>query len=93
MFAAILIILILPIADIGKTKGFQFRPLNKIAFFIFIGNFIVLLIIGAKHVEQPYVFIGQFSTIFYFLYFIVIVPCLSRIEDLLGYPHSPVKTV
>jgi hypothetical protein len=32
MIAAILVILALPMADLGKTKGFQFRPLSKIMF-------------------------------------------------------------
>jgi ubiquinol-cytochrome c reductase cytochrome b subunit len=77
MFAAILVILVLPLVDLGRTKGFQFRPLNKIGFFIFIANFLILLIIGAKHVEDPYVLIGQCATIFYFSYFSIIIPILS----------------
>ncbi len=48
MFAAILVILVLPLVDLGRTKGFQFRPLNKIGFFIFIANFLILLIILSK---------------------------------------------
>jgi ubiquinol-cytochrome c reductase cytochrome b subunit len=32
MLMAILIILILPITDLGRSKGFQFRPLSKIMF-------------------------------------------------------------
>ena len=81
MFAAILVILVLPLVDLGRTKGFQFRPLNKIGFFIFIANFLILLIIGAKHVEDPYVLIGQCATIFYFSYFSIIIPILSWIEN------------
>ena len=36
MFSAILIILILPITDLGRTKGLQFRPLSKIIFYVFV---------------------------------------------------------
>ena len=50
MFSAILVILILPLIDLGKTKGLQFRPLSKIAFYIFVANFLVLMQLGAKHV-------------------------------------------
>ncbi len=32
MLTAILIILILPITDLGRSKGLQFRPLSKLAF-------------------------------------------------------------
>ena len=33
MFAAILAIMLLPITDLGRSKGFQFRPLSKFVFF------------------------------------------------------------
>jgi len=32
MFSAILAILLLPLVDLSKVKGLQYRPLNKIAF-------------------------------------------------------------
>ena len=52
MFSAILAIMLLPITDLGRSKGLQFRPLNKIAFYIFVANFLVLIMsLGAKHVE------------------------------------------
>ncbi len=53
MFAAILILLVMPFTDLGRTRGLQFRPLSKIAFFIFVANFLILMQIGAKHVETP----------------------------------------
>ncbi len=83
MFSAILIILILPITDLGKTKGLQFRPLSRIFFYFFVVNFFILLILGSKHVEDPFIVFGQISTIFYFLYFIIIVPFISIIENTL----------
>ena len=85
MFSAILIILVLPVVDLGKTKGLQFRPINKIAFYVFIVDFLMLMQLGAKHVESPYIELGQISTILYFSYFIVIYPVLSLIENILMY--------
>jgi hypothetical protein len=32
MLAAILIILALPVVDLGRTQGLQFRPLSKVVF-------------------------------------------------------------
>jgi len=83
MFSALLIILILPITDLGKTKGLQFRPLSRIFFYFFVVNFIILLQLGAKHVEDPFIVFGQISTSFYFLYFLVIVPFISIVENTL----------
>ena len=71
MFSAILILLTLPITDLGKTKGLQFRPLSKIAFYIFVANFLILMQLGAKHVESPFIEFGQISTVLYFAYFLI----------------------
>ena len=83
MFSAILIILVLPISDLGKNRGIQFRPLSKINFFIFVSNFLILMQLGAKHVESPFIEFGQISTILYFSYFLIIVPIVSLIENTL----------
>jgi ubiquinol-cytochrome c reductase cytochrome b subunit len=81
MFAAILALIAMPITDLSKLRGVQFRPLSKIAFFIFVANFLVLMQIGAKHVETPFIEFGQISTVLYFAHFFVIVPALSIIEN------------
>jgi ubiquinol-cytochrome c reductase cytochrome b subunit len=81
MFSAILSLLIMPFADLGKSRGIQFRPLSKIAFYIFVSNFLVLMILGAKHVESPFIELGQISTIIYFSYFLIIVPIISLVEN------------
>ena len=83
MFSAILAIMLLPVVDLGRSKGLQFRPLSKIAFYIFVANFLVLMQLGAKHVESPFIEFGQISTVLYFAHFIVIVPVLSILENTL----------
>jgi len=83
MFSAILIILVLPITDLSRNRGIQFRPLSKIAFYIFVANFLILMQLGAKHVESPFIEFGQISTVLYFSYFIVIVPFVTLIENTL----------
>ena len=30
----------MPFTDLGRSRGIQFRPLSKIAFYVFIGNFL-----------------------------------------------------
>jgi ubiquinol-cytochrome c reductase cytochrome b subunit len=83
MFSAILAIMLLPITDLGRSKGLQFRPLSKLAFYLFVANFLVLLQLGAKHVESPFIEFGQISTLLYFSHFIFIVPFVSLIENTL----------
>jgi ubiquinol-cytochrome c reductase cytochrome b subunit len=81
MFLAIFIILIMPITDLSKYRGIQFRPFSKIAFYIFVANFLILMQLGAKHVESPFIELGQISTVLYFSHFLIIMPLVSYIEN------------
>ena len=83
MLMAILIILILPITDLGRSKGFQFRPLSKFMFWVFVVNFLILMKLGACHVESPFIELGQISTALYFSHFLIIIPMVSLIENTL----------
>ena len=81
MFAAILSLLLLPIADVSRSRGMQFRPLSKVAFYAFVANFLILMQLGAKHVESPFIEFGQISTFLYFLYFTVVMYGVTIIEN------------
>jgi ubiquinol-cytochrome c reductase cytochrome b subunit len=81
MFSAIFIILTLIFLDTSKVRGFQFKPLSKIFIYIFAAIFVGLMILGAKHVESPYIEYGQVTTIIYFLYFLVVLPILCYQEN------------
>ena len=81
MFSAILALLTMPFTDLSKLRGIQFRPLSKIAFYIFIANFLILMQLGAKHVESPFIEFGQISTALYFSHFLLIVPFITLLEN------------
>jgi hypothetical protein len=81
MISDILMLLVLPFTDLGRSRGLQFRPLSKIALYIFIANFLILMVLGAKHVESPFIEFGQISTVLYFSHFLIIVPFISLLEN------------
>jgi ubiquinol-cytochrome c reductase cytochrome b subunit len=81
MFTAILALLLMPFTDLSNLRGIQFRPLSKIAFFVFVANFLILMQLGAKHVESPFIEFGQISTALYFSHFLVIVPFITLLEN------------
>jgi len=81
MFSAILILLSMPFTDLSRSRGIQFRPLSKIAFYIFVANFLILMVLGAKHVESPFIEFGQISTVIYFSHYLIIVPVISLLEN------------
>jgi len=83
MFGSLLILLILPLTDLSRIRGNQFRPAMKIAFWFFVVDFFILMWIGSQHPNSPYVEIGQFATTFYFAWFLVIVPFIGLSENTL----------
>jgi len=42
------------------------------------------MVLGAKHVESPYIELGQITTVIYFGYFLVLVPGISLLENSFG---------
>ena len=84
MFAAILILLILPVVDQSNIRGLTFKPVSKLLFLIFIANFLTLRVLGAKHVEAPYIVIGQICTFIYFAYFLFLVAGSSLLSNFIA---------
>jgi ubiquinol-cytochrome c reductase cytochrome b subunit len=92
MFTALVILLALPITDISRLRGAQFKPLSKILFYIFGANFLLLMALGAKHVETPFIEFGQISTVLYFSYFIILLPITGIIENTVVYFSTESKS-
>nr|YP_004733520.1 apocytochrome b [Candida frijolesensis]ADK72529.1 apocytochrome b [Candida frijolesensis] len=85
MFGAILILLTLPFTDRSIIRGNSFKILSKLAFYLFIFNFLLLGNLGQLHVEIPYIALGQFATLYYFAHYIIIIPLISTIENIMFY--------
>jgi ubiquinol-cytochrome c reductase cytochrome b subunit len=71
MFAAILILFSLPFTHPNTRRGFIFFPLNQVLFWSLVANCFLLTWIGGRPVEDPYIFIGQVFTLYYFFFFII----------------------
>ena len=67
-------------SDLAKLRGIQYKPFNKTVFFTFVGNLLLLMVLGAKHVESPFIEFGQIATLAYFVYFLAAVPFNSLFE-------------
>ncbi len=88
MFAAILILFVLPWLDSSKVRSGNFRPLFKPFFWLFVVACIGLGYLGAKPAEGVYVVWSRILTAYYFAYFLIILPVLGKIEKPLPLPRS-----
>jgi len=83
MGGALLMLVLLPWLNTSKVRSTAFRPIYRKLYWLSIANFFVLGWIGQNVVETPYIEVGQFTTAFYFAFFLIFVPVLGKLEDLL----------
>ncbi|MCB9973466.1 MAG: cytochrome b N-terminal domain-containing protein [Rhodospirillales bacterium] len=93
MIGSIAILLVLPWLDRHPVRSARYRPLFKIFFLIWAANVVLLGYLGALTADAtifgiPAYLIGQFSTLYYFAFFLVILPVLSKVEKAKPLPAS-----
>ena len=81
MFFSILILFVFPLLHRSWLRGLPFRPFGRMAFWSFMVNFVLLTWIGSLVVEEPFIFIGQLVALYYFFYFLILIPLLGEIEN------------
>lgn len=59
MFGALIILIPLSFIHTLNLRSNRYRPLLQIFFWIFVFNFLFLVMLGAKHVAHPYIILGQ----------------------------------
>lgn len=67
--------------DTSKLRGMTFKPFSKLVFWVFVANFLALMYLGGKHVETPFIELGQLCTFLYFAWFILLVPATGILEN------------
>nr|UUG47457.1 cytochrome b [Ips nitidus] len=77
---SIAILYILPFSNKKKFQSNQFYPMNKLLFWSLFSIVILLTWIGARPVEDPYIFLGQLLTLLYFSFFLVN-PLIAKFWD------------
>lgn len=71
LFAALLVLFILPLSINFNKQSSSFYPINQTLFWILISSWRILTWIGGRPVEDPYILIGQSFTIIYFSYYFI----------------------
>nr|AOR07142.1 cytochrome b [Mesenchytraeus cf. pedatus SL-2017] len=71
LFAALLILFILPFTTKMNKRGFAFYPINQLLFWSLVSSWVILTWIGGRPVEDPFIIIGQSFTVIYFLFYLL----------------------
>jgi ubiquinol-cytochrome c reductase cytochrome b/c1 subunit len=88
MFGAIIVLAFLPWLDSSKVRSSRYRPVAKWFFWLFVVVCLVLGWLGSKPAEGIYTVMSRILTAYYFGYFLIILPLLSRMEKTLPLPNS-----
>ena len=80
LLASILILLILPVVNSSAIRSTLYRPIHQTFFWFLVFDFILLGYIGQQTPETPFIEIGQIASVYYFAYFLVIIPTLGYLE-------------
>ena len=88
MFGAIAILFFLPWLDFSRVRSARFRPIFRQVFWLLVIDVLLLGWVGAHPPAGSILRIGQAATLFYFLFFLVLLPLIAWREKPRPLPAS-----
>jgi ubiquinol-cytochrome c reductase cytochrome b subunit len=90
MFSSIFVLLLLPFINTSEIRSTAFRPIFGIFYWMLVSSFFLLGWSGQQDIKfEFYITLGQIFTVYYFVFFTVLVPVTGILEKYLG--HKTVK--
>jgi ubiquinol-cytochrome c reductase cytochrome b subunit len=80
LFASLLVLLVLPVINTSAVRSSLYRPIYQKFFWFLVADFFLLSFLGQAPAESPYIELGQIATVYYFSFFLLLVPILGRME-------------
>ena len=90
---AILVLFFVPWLDRSPVRSGTFRPVFKWFFWLFVINFVALAYAGAQPPDGFIVVLSKLCTAYYFIYFLIVLPLLGRMETPRALPVSISESV
>ncbi|MBE9556635.1 MAG: cytochrome b N-terminal domain-containing protein, partial [Proteobacteria bacterium] len=88
MFAATLVLFIVPWLDTSKVRSARYRPVYRWVFLVFLLDCLFLGWLGMKPAEGDFIILGQLGTVIYFGFFFIAMPLLGWLETPKPLPTS-----
>ena len=93
MFASIAVLAFVPWLDTARVRSAKYRPIFKWFFWAFVFTCLALGYLGAMPAEEPYVTWTRVFTLYYFVFFLVVMPVVGIIETPKPLPRSITEDV
>ena len=93
MFSAIAVLAFLPWLDTSNVRSAKYRPMFKYLLWAFFFSVIALGYLGGKPAEGSYVMWSRVFTLYYFVFFLIIMPVVGLIETPRKLPSSIMDAV
>lgn len=84
LFGSLLVLLVLPFNSTTKLRSAIYKPIHQFFFWFLVFDFLVLGYIGQSTPETPFIEIGQIASVYYFMYFLLILPVIGIFENRLA---------
>nr|NP_008165.2 cytochrome b [Patiria pectinifera]Q33818.2 RecName: Full=Cytochrome b; AltName: Full=Complex III subunit 3; AltName: Full=Complex III subunit III; AltName: Full=Cytochrome b-c1 complex subunit 3; AltName: Full=Ubiquinol-cytochrome-c reductase complex cytochrome b subunit [Patiria pectinifera] len=81
LLASILVLFLVPFLHTSNNQANTFRPASQSLFWLLTSVFIILTWLGSQPVEDPFILLGQISSIAYFALFFLAFPLASELEN------------
>jgi cytochrome c1 len=88
MFGAIAMMILLPFIDRHPVRSARYRPWFRMAVYVFAVVFVILGICGSKPAEGLWVPLAQVMTLYYYGFFLALIPFFVHNEPVLKLPNS-----
>ncbi len=88
MFGSIAVLFLLPFIDSHPVRSARFRPWFRMSVYVLLAVFVVLGVCGSKPAEGFWVPLAQVTTLYYFGFFLALLPWLNNNEPVQRVPGS-----
>jgi ubiquinol-cytochrome c reductase cytochrome b subunit len=83
MGGSIAVLFLLPFVNTSEIRSTAFRPIFKVMYWLLAASFLILGWIGQMPVDSPYTEVGIVAMIYYFAFFLFLVPVCGILEKYL----------
>jgi len=76
--------MVISFSNTSYVRNTTYRPIFKFFFWLFISDCIILTWLGQMPVRTAFVLTGQVATVYYFVFFLFLIPIIGKIETILA---------